>query len=169
LISFYNKKLIRGTSHKNHTYWRKKEGIYMSWLKSMVEKEPPEPTNPIGIVVIGTLEPDMHLTPKEMVRKALKSAQFKCIDVGRKASALSFAQKAVENNAQIIAVSVNTGPAKSNIPALMSAIEAAGLKGKVTIMIGGAAVDQSDAASIGALFGATKDEAVVLAKKAIGQ
>lgn len=141
----------------------------MSWLKSMVEKEPPEPANPIGTVVIGTLEPDMHLTPKEMVRKALKSAQFKCIDVGRKASALAFAQKAVENNAQIIAVSVNTGPAKSNLPALMSAIEAAGLKGKVTLMIGGAAVDKSDADGIGALFGSTKDEAVVLAKKAIGQ
>jgi methylmalonyl-CoA mutase cobalamin-binding domain/chain len=141
----------------------------MSWLKSMVEKEPPEPANPIGTVVIGTLEPDMHLTPKEMVRKALKTAQFKCVDVGRKASALSFAQKAVENNAQIIAVSVNTGPAKNNIPALVSAIKAAGLEGKVTVMIGGAAVDKTDADAIGALFGSTKDEAVVLAKKAIGQ
>jgi methanogenic corrinoid protein MtbC1 len=55
------------------------------------------------------------------------------------------------------------------MPALMSAIEAAGLKGKVTVMIGGAAVDKTDADAIGALFGSTKDEAVVLAKKAIGQ
>jgi 5-methyltetrahydrofolate--homocysteine methyltransferase len=141
----------------------------MSWLKSMVEKEPPEPTNPIGTVVIGTLEPDMHLTPKEMVRKALKSAQFKCIDVGRKASAASFAQKAVESNAQIIAVSVNTGPAKTNLPALVSAIEAAGLKGKVTVMIGGAAVDKSDADGIGVLYGSSKEEAVVLAKSAMGK
>jgi 5-methyltetrahydrofolate--homocysteine methyltransferase len=141
----------------------------MSWLKYMVEKEPPEPTNPIGTVVIGTLEPDMHLTPKEMVRKALKSAQFKCIDVGRKASAASFAQKAVESNAQIIAVSVNTGPAKTNLPALVSAIEAAGLKGKVTVMIGGAAVDKSDADGIGVLYGSSKEEAVVLAKSAMGK
>jgi 5-methyltetrahydrofolate--homocysteine methyltransferase len=141
----------------------------MSWLKSMVEKEPPEPSNPIGTVVIGTLEPDMHLTPKEMVRKALKSAQFKCIDVGRKASAASFAQKAVESNAQIIAVSVNTGPAKTNLPALVSAIEAAGLKGKVTVMIGGAAVDKSDADGIGVLYGSSKEEAVVLAKSAMGK
>ncbi len=141
----------------------------MSWLKSMMEKEPPEPENPIGTVVIGTLEPDMHLTPKEMVRKSLKKALFKCIDVGKKAPANSFAQKAKEVNADIIAVSINTAPAKNNIPKLMEAIEAAGLKGKITIMIGGAAVDKSDADEIGAMFGETREEAVALAKKAMAE
>jgi dimethylamine corrinoid protein len=139
----------------------------MSWLKSMMEKEPPEPENPIGTVVIGTLEPDMHLTPKEMVRKSLKKAQFKCIDIGKKAPATSFANKAKEVNADIIAVSINTAPAKNNLPQLASAIEAAGLKGKVTVMIGGAAVDKSDADEIGAMFGETREEAVALAKKAM--
>ncbi len=139
----------------------------MSWLKSMMEKEPPEPENPIGVVVIGTLEPDMHLTPKEMVRKSLKKALFKCVDVGKKAPAADFASKAKEVNADIIAVSINTAPAKNNIPALMSAIEAAGLKGKVTIMIGGAAVDMDDAVKVGALYGETREEAVALAKKAM--
>lgn len=141
----------------------------MSWLKSMMEKEPPEPENPIGTVVIGTLEPDMHLTPKEMVRKSLKKANFKCIDVGKKAPANSFANKAKEMNADIIAVSINTAPAKNNIPKLMDAIEAAGLKGKVTVMIGGAAVDKSDADEIGAMFGETREEAVALAKKAMAE
>ena len=139
----------------------------MSWLKSMMEKEPPEPANPIGTVVIGTLDPDMHLTPKEMVRKSLKKAQFKCIDVGKKAPAADFASKAKEVNADIIAVSINTAPAKNNIPKLMEAIEAAGLKGKVTIMIGGAAVDMDDAVKIGVLYGETREEAVALAKKAM--
>jgi methanogenic corrinoid protein MtbC1 len=141
----------------------------MSWLKSMVEKEPPEPENPIGTVVIGTLEPDMHLTPKEMVRKSLKKAQFKCIDVGKKAPAASFASQAVANNADIIAASINTAPAKKNIPSLVAAIESAGLKGKVILMIGGAAVDKSDADSIGALYGTTREEAVAIAKKALGK
>ncbi len=31
----------------------------MSWLKAMREKEPSEPANPIGTIVIGTLHPDM--------------------------------------------------------------------------------------------------------------
>jgi 5-methyltetrahydrofolate--homocysteine methyltransferase len=141
----------------------------MSWLKSMMEKEPPEPENPIGTVVIGTLDPDVHLTPKEMVRKSLKKAGFRCIDVGKKAPASNFVSKAQSENADIIAVSINTAPAKNNVPALMSAIEAAGLKGKVTIMIGGAAVDKDDADEIGALFGETREEAVALAKKALGK
>jgi methanogenic corrinoid protein MtbC1 len=148
---------------------KKKKVSLMSWLKSMMEKEPPEPENPIGTVVIGALDPDPHTTPKEMVRKALKRAQFKCIDVGKKAPAASFASQAKANNADIIAASINTTLAKNNIPNLMAAIEAAGLKGKVKIMIGGAAVDQSDADGIGALFGTTKEEAVALAKKAMGK
>jgi len=135
----------------------------------MMEKEPPEPTNPIGIIVIGTLDPDVHLTPKEMVRKSLVKAGFKCYDVGKKAPAGNFASKAKEVNADIIAVSINTAPAKNNIPVLMSAIEAAGLKGKVIIMIGGAAVDKDDADEIGALFGETREEAVALAKKALSK
>ena len=135
----------------------------------MMEKEPPEPENPIGIIVIGALEGDPHTTPKEMVRKSLKKAQFKCIDVGKNAPAADFASQAKANKADVIAVSINTTIAKSNIPKLMAAIEAVELKGKVIIMIGGAAVDKSDADEIGALFGETREEAVALAKKALGK
>jgi 5-methyltetrahydrofolate--homocysteine methyltransferase len=133
----------------------------------MMEKEPDEPTNPLGIVVIGTLTPDMHITPKEMVRKSLKKAGYKCIDVGKSAPAANFANEAKANKADIIAVSINTAPAKNNLPALMAAVDAAGLKGKVIIMIGGAAVDKNDAAEVGALFGETREEAVALANKAL--
>jgi len=135
----------------------------------MMEKEPPEPENPIGIIVIGALEGDPHTTPKEMVRKSLKKAQFKCIDVGKNAPAADFASQAKANKADVIAVSINTTIAKNNIPKLMAAIEAVELKGKVIIMIGGAAVDKSDADEIGALFGETREEAVALAKKALGK
>ena len=139
----------------------------MSWLKSMFEKEPPEPTNPIGTVVIGNLQPDMMDTPKEMVRRSLKRAQFKTVDVGKSASPATFVAKAKEVNADIIAVSVNLTPAKENLPKLMSAIETEGLKGKVVVMIGGAAVKKEDADKIGALFGKTREEAVAVAKKAM--
>jgi methanogenic corrinoid protein MtbC1 len=141
----------------------------MAWLKSMMEKEPPEPTNPVGTVVIGTLDPDPHITPKELVRKALKRASYNCVDLGKKVPANNFATQAQANNADIIAVSINTTLAKNNIPQLMAAIESAGLKGKVTIMIGGAAVDKSDADNVGVLYGATKEEAVALANKAMGK
>ena len=140
----------------------------MSWLKAMMEKEPPEPENPIGIVVIGNLEGDrVHQTAKDLVRKSLMKAQFKVVDLGKNVSGDKFASKAKELNVDIIAVSINTTPAKENLLKLYSAIEAAGLTGKVTVMIGGAAVEKEDADRIHAVYGKTKGEAVALAKQAI--
>ena len=139
----------------------------MSFLKSMMEKEPPEPTNPIGTVVIGNLEPDLMDTPKEMVRKSLKRALFKTVDLGRAVPAKTFAAKAKEANADIIAVSVNLSSAKENLQKLNLAIENEGLMGKVTVMIGGAAVKKEDADKICAAYGKTREEAVAIAKKVI--
>ena len=141
----------------------------MSWLKAMREKEPPEPINPIGTVVIGTLHPETMDTAKDMVRKSLKLAQFKTVDVGRDVSPTTFASKAKDSNADIIVVSVSLTAAKENLPKLISAIETEGLKGKIVLMIGGAAVTKEDADKIGAIFGKTREDAVVLAKKAIEQ
>jgi methanogenic corrinoid protein MtbC1 len=101
----------------------------MSWLKSMMEKEPPEPENPIGTVVIGNIEPDMHDTAKEAVRRALKRAGFKTVD----------------------------------------ALKAGGLKEKLIIIMGGAAVKKEDAEAIGVLFGRNKEEGVEIAKKAVAE
>lgn len=135
----------------------------------MMDKEPPEPDNPIGTVVIGTLDPDIMTTAKEMVRKALKRAQFKVVDVGRGASPEVFASKAKETNADIIVISVLLSAAKNNLPKVVSALENEGIKDKITIMIGGTAVTEDDADEIGALFGETKEEAVILAKKVMDQ
>jgi methylmalonyl-CoA mutase cobalamin-binding domain/chain len=139
----------------------------MSFLKHMMEKEPPEPVNPIGTVIIGNIEPDMHDTAKEQVRKALKRAGFKTVDAGMSVAPQVFVDKAKENNADIIALSVNTVPAKNNLAKLDEALKASGLKGKVTLMMGGAAIKKEDAEAIGALFGKNKEEGVEIAKKAI--
>jgi methanogenic corrinoid protein MtbC1 len=139
----------------------------MSFLKAMMEKEPPEPTNPIGTVVIGNIEPDMHDTAKEQVRKALKRAGFKTVDAGKSIAPQVFVDKAKESNADIIAISVNTVPAKNNLAKLDEALKAAGLKGKVALIMGGAAVKKEDADAIGALFGKNKEEGVEIAKKAM--
>jgi methylmalonyl-CoA mutase cobalamin-binding domain/chain len=139
----------------------------MSFLKAMMEKEPPEPTNPIGTVVIGNIEPDMHDTAKEQVRKALKRAGFKTIDAGKSIAPQVFVDKAKESNADIIALSVNTVPAKNNLPKLDEALKAAGLKGKIALIMGGAAIKKEDADAMGALFGKNKEEGVEIAKKAM--
>ncbi len=141
----------------------------MSWLKSMMEKEPPEPQNPLGTVVIGNIEPDMHDTAKEQVRKALKRAGFKTVDAGKSVAPQVFVDKAKENKADIIALSINTVPAKNNLAKLDSALKDAGFKGKVVIIMGGAAVKKEDAEAIGALFGKNKEEGVEIAKKAMAE
>jgi methanogenic corrinoid protein MtbC1 len=77
--------------------------------------------------------------------------------------------KAKESNADIIVVTVSISAAKENVLKLISALEAEGLKGKVAVMIGGAAVTKEDADLTGALYGKTREDAVVLAKKAMEQ
>jgi dimethylamine corrinoid protein len=139
----------------------------MSWLKNMMEKEPPEPANPIGTIVIGNIEPDMHDTAKEAVRRSLKRAGFKTIDAGKSVAPQVIVDKARESNADVLALSVNTIPAKNNLPKLDELLKAAGLKDKIGIIMGGAAVKKEDADAFGALFGKNKEEAPELAKKAM--
>jgi methanogenic corrinoid protein MtbC1 len=141
----------------------------MSWLKSMMEKEPPEPENPIGTVVIGNIQPDMHDTAKEAVRKALKRAGFKTVDAGKSVAPEIFVNKAKEANADILALSVNTVPAKNNLAKLDEALKAAQLKEKLIIIMGGAAVKKEDAEAMGAIYGKNKEEGVAIAKKAIAE
>jgi dimethylamine corrinoid protein len=133
----------------------------------MMEKEPPEPANPIGTIVIGNIEPDMHDTAKEAVRRSLKRAGFKTIDAGKSVAPQVIVDKARESNADVLALSVNTIPAKNNLPKLDELLKAAGLKDKIGIIMGGAAVKKEDADAFGALFGKNKEEAPELAKKAM--
>jgi methylmalonyl-CoA mutase cobalamin-binding domain/chain len=141
----------------------------MSWLKSMMEKEPPEPENPIATVVIGNIEPDMHDTAKEAVRRALKRAGFKTINAGKSVAPQVLVDKVKESSADILAISVNTVPAKNNIAKLDEALKASGLKEKLIIIMGGAAVKKEDAEAIGAIFGKNKEEGVEIAKKAVAE
>jgi methanogenic corrinoid protein MtbC1 len=118
---------------------------------------------------MGTLHPDIMDTAKEMVRKSLKTAQFRTVDAGKGVSPTVLASKAKEVNADIIVVTVGLSAAKDNLSKLISELENEGLKDKVIVMIGGAAVTKEDADKIGALFGKTREEAVELAKKAMEQ
>jgi methanogenic corrinoid protein MtbC1 len=135
----------------------------------MMEKEPPEPENPIGTVVIGNIEPDMHDTAKEAVRKALKRAGFKTVDAGKSVAPQVFVDKVKEAGADILAISVNTVPAKNNLSKLDEALKAGGLKEKLIIIMGGAAVKKEDAEALGAIFGKNKEEGVEIAKKAVAE
>jgi methanogenic corrinoid protein MtbC1 len=144
-------------------------GLFKSWFKALNEKEPPEPEAPVGTIVIGTLHPDVIDTAKDMVRKSLKTANFRTVDAGVGTSVDDFLSKIKEANADIVVVTVSVAAAKKNLNELVSAMEAEGLKGKVAVLVGGASVTQEDADKIGALYGKTREDAVQLAKKAMTQ
>ena len=87
-----------------------------------------------------------------MVRKSLKAAQFKTIDAGKGISPDAFVAKAKQANADILVVTVGLTAAKENLPKLIAEIENEGLKGKITVMIGGAAAASLSAAASRALL-----------------
>jgi methanogenic corrinoid protein MtbC1 len=111
----------------------------------------------------------MHDTAKEAVRRSLKRAGFKTVDVGKSVAPQVFIDKAKETNADILALSVNTVPAKNNLAKLDEALKAAGLKDKIIVIMGGAAIKKEDAVAMGAIFGKNKEEGVEIAKKAMAE
>ncbi len=103
-----------------------------------------------GTVVLGTVEGDLHDIGKNLVGLMLGSNGFNIVDAGVDVSADSFASAAKESNADIVAMSGLLTTTITYFPTVIEALEKAGLKNKVKVMIGGAPVSQAYADEIGA-------------------
>jgi len=121
---------------------------------------------PLGRVAIGTVQGDLHDIGKNLVSMMLEGAGFAIKDLGANVTPTVFVEAAKE--ADIIAMSALL---TTTVPAMKSTIEAlegAGVRGKVKVMIGGAPVTQDYADQIGADgYSADASAAVRLAKKLI--
>lgn len=102
-----------------------------------------------GTVVLGTVEGDLHDIGKNLVKLMLESNGFKVADVGIDVSTESFVRAAQEHDADIIGMSALLTMTMTYIPKVTEALEQAGLKSKVKIMIGGAPITREFADSIG--------------------
>ncbi|MFC2016866.1 corrinoid protein [Chloroflexota bacterium] len=102
-----------------------------------------------GTVVLGTVEGDLHDIGKNLVKLMLESNGFNVIDLDVDVSADSFASAAREHSADIIAMSSLLTITMTYMPKVVEALEQAGLKHKVQIMIGGAPITREFADSIG--------------------
>ena len=120
-----------------------------------------------GTVVLATVKGDVHDLGKNIVGALMKNAGFNVVDLGKDVPPEVVVRAAVDNEAFLIglcALMTTTLPA---IDETIAAIRAAGIDAK--IMIGGAAVDQSYAAGVGADFYAEDAvEAVNQAKGVVG-
>ena len=119
-----------------------------------------------GVVVLGTTKGDIHEIGKTLVGTLLTAHGFRVHDLGVDVSSEKFAAKAQELNADIVGVSALLTTTMRNQRGVIEALEKAGLRSRLKIMVGGAPVTRRWAEEIGA-DGYAKDamSAVTLAQE----
>jgi 5-methyltetrahydrofolate--homocysteine methyltransferase len=103
-----------------------------------------------GKVVIGTVKGDLHDIGKNLVSLMLEGAGFQVIDLGSDASSEKYIEAVKENNPNLVAMSALLTTTMVNMKSTITALEEAGLRGKVKVMVGGAPVTETFAHQIGA-------------------
>ena len=103
-----------------------------------------------GKVCIGTVRGDLHDIGKNLVKMMMEGKGLEVIDLGTDVPAESFVQTAIEQNCQVICCSALLTTTMSVMEEVVKAAEAAGIRDKVKIMIGGAPVSQEYCDAIGA-------------------
>ncbi len=104
----------------------------------------------IGIVAIGTVKGDLHDIGKNLVKMMLEGAGFEVIDLGIDVSVDKFVEAVKEHKPNIIAMSALLTTTMVNMVEVIKALDVAGLRDKVKIMIGGAPITQNYTDQIGA-------------------
>jgi corrinoid protein of di/trimethylamine methyltransferase len=122
-----------------------------------------------GTVVIGTVRGDIHEIGKSLVATMLSVNGFKVHDLGVDVAIETFIAKIKETNANLLGLSALLTTTMTVQKEVIRALEAAGLRQQVKVMVGGAPVNASWAAEIGA-DGYAEDaiQAVALARQLCG-
>lgn len=123
---------------------------------------------PIGRVVIGTVQGDLHDIGKNLTAMLLKGAGFEIYDMGVDVSAEAFLEKAEEVNADIIGLSALLSTTMLQMNEVIDLLKEKNLRDKYIVMIGGAPITNEFAEEIGADY-YTPDaaSAAEAAKKAV--
>ena len=103
-----------------------------------------------GKVCIGTVQGDLHDIGKNLVRMMLEGKGLEVVDLGVDVPAEKFVQTAIESGCQVICCSALLTTTMGVMAEVVKAAEAAGIRDKVKIMVGGAPVNQDYCDSIGA-------------------
>jgi len=104
----------------------------------------------IGKVAIGTVRGDLHDIGKNLVKMMLEGAGFEVVDLGVDVSADKFVAAVKELQPDIVGMSALLTTTMVYMPEVIKSLEAAGLRDRVKVMIGGAPVTQNYAEQIGA-------------------
>ena len=104
----------------------------------------------VGRVVLGTVEGDLHEIGKTLVGTMLTANGFLVTDIGVDQKAEAFVKAIEENRADIVGASALLTTTMLQQKKLVEALESAGMRDKVKVMIGGAPVTERYAEEIGA-------------------
>ena len=118
-------------------------------------------------VVLGTVEGDVHDIGKGIVATMLRVYGFEVIDLGRDVPIATFVEKAKETDADVVGSSALMTTTQVGQKALEKALAEAGLRDKLTTMVGGAATTEHWATKIGATFWAENAGDTVMKLKEI--
>jgi len=124
---------------------------------------------PVGTVVIGTVKGDLHDIGKNLVSMMLQGNGFEVVDLGVDVAPEKYIEAAKANKAEVIALSALLTTTMPGMKQTIDALEAAGVRDTVKVMIGGAPVTQKFSDEIGADgYAPDAASAVDLAKILVG-
>ena len=103
-----------------------------------------------GKVCIGTVQGDLHDIGKNLVKMMMEGKGLEVIDLGTDVPAERFVQTAIDEKCDIICCSALLTTTMHVMDEVVKAAEAAGIRDKVKIMIGGAPVSDDFCKQIGA-------------------
>ncbi len=104
----------------------------------------------IGKIVMGTVKGDLHDIGKNLVGMMCEGAGFEVVDLGFNIEPEKFIAAIKEHQPQIVGLSALLTTTMRAMGHTIKALEEAGLRDKVRIMVGGAPVDAEFAKRIGA-------------------
>lgn len=123
-----------------------------------------------GLVAVGTVKGDLHDIGKNLVAMMLEGAGFEILDLGTDVSPEKFVDAVRNEGADIVALSALLTTTMQNMQTTIQALEAAGIRQRVKVLIGGAPVTDSYAQTIGADgYAADASRAVSVAKAVLAE
>jgi len=123
----------------------------------------------LGTVVIGTVEGDIHEIGKSLVATMLSAAGFQVHDLGVDVPPVEFVKRVQETEANVVGLSALLTTTMLNQEAVIEALEEAGLREQVKVIIGGAPTGPEWAQTIDAdAYAENANEAVERVKELLG-
>ncbi|MBQ7419228.1 MAG: homocysteine S-methyltransferase family protein [Prevotella sp.] len=124
----------------------------------------------LGKVVIGTVKGDLHDIGKNLVASMLEGCGFEVVNIGIDVSADTFIEAIKENQPDILCMSALLTTTMGYMKEVIDALETAGIRNQVKVMVGGAPVTQGFADEIGADgYSDNANSAVTVAKQLLGK